>query len=133
MIEIVTLILWDVMITLNMNYRVVINGRMIHVYDLIGLWSICWEYYIDDEISMLIDECLELCWLISWWWYEMWLKWCCFMIRFNFIWDHEIYFDMSFWWVVSKNSRCWNVLLCLLNYMWIHECDECTNGEFMIL
>ena len=57
--------------------------------------SCCREYYIGDEITMLIDECLGLCWLISWQLYVMWLRWCCFMIRvalheimrFTFIWD----------------------------------------------
>ena len=56
----------------------------------------CWEYYIDDEIIMLIDECLVLCWLIFWWWYKMWLRWCCFIIRFDFTWDHEIHIHMIF-------------------------------------
>ena len=76
---------------------------------------------------------LELCWLTSWWWYEMWLRWYYFMIRVDFMmssWDSHLY---DFWWVVCKNSRCWNVLLCLLNYRWVHECDGHMNGESMIL
>ena len=32
--------------------------------------------YIDDEIITLIDECIELYWLISWWWYEHCLMRC---------------------------------------------------------
>ena len=80
-----------------MKYRVVIMVEwfifIIHglVYDfIVANLSCCWRYYIDDEVIMLIDECLELCWLISWWWYEMWLRWCCFMIRVDFMlrsWD----------------------------------------------
>jgi len=38
------------------------------VYDFIiaNLSCCCWEYYIDDEVIMLIDECFDLFWLISW-------------------------------------------------------------------
>ena len=56
----------------------------------------CQEYYNYDEITMSIDEYLVLCWMISWWWYKMWLRFCCFIIRVDFMWDHEIYIHMSF-------------------------------------
>jgi len=55
------------------------------------------------------------------------------LLELTLCWDHEIHIPMSFWWVVCKNSRCWNDLLCLLNYMWVHECDERMNGEYMML
>ena len=54
----------------------------------------CLKYYIDDEIIMLIDEGFGLCWLISWWRYEIWLRWCCFMIKVDFMlrsWDSHPY------------------------------------------
>ena len=54
-------------------------------------------------------------------------------LEFTLCWHHEIHIHMSFCWVLCKHSRCYNVLLCLLNYMWIHECDERMNGEPMML
>ena len=47
--------------------------------------------------------------------------------------DHKIHIYISFWWVVCKKSRCWDVLLCLLNYRRVHEHDKYMHGEFMIL
>jgi len=55
------------------------------------------------------------------------------LLELTLCWDHEIHIHMSFLWVVCKNLRCWNILLCLLNYRWIHEYDERENGESMVL
>ena len=55
------------------------------------------------------------------------------LLELTLCWDHEIHIHMSFWWVICKNSRCCNILQCLLNYMWVHECNEHMNSESMIL
>jgi len=95
--EIVTQNLWDVLVTLNIKYRIIVMVEwcilMIHglVYDFMvaNLSCCCWEYYIDVEIIMLTDECLELCWLIDFlmmMWDVVEMMFYVKIMRFTFIW-----------------------------------------------
>ena len=122
MMKIVTQNLWDVLITLNMKYRVVINGRVIHIYDLIGLWSYCWEYYIDDAIIMLIDECLELHVLVDflimiWDMVEMilfydWSWPYVEVVRFTFMFIFMYYGHLSLWCCIYV-AWCFILVCCI--------------------
>ena len=79
------------------------NGRVMHNYnDLIGLWSYCWEYYINDEIIMLIaeSEFASLVHVIIHLWDSaveliVWLYYYFFFIvffgfSFRLLWDYEL-------------------------------------------
>lgn len=48
-------------------YHVIHIYIMILVYDDLIKNLLRWkDYYIEDEMIMMIDECPELCWLFSW-------------------------------------------------------------------
>lgn len=93
------------------THKILIVEVMILVYVLIIVVRNAHKYvnwWIYDFLMMVWDVVeMILFYDYSWLYFEI--------MRFTF---------MSFWGVVCNNWRCWNVLLYLMNYRRVHECDK---------